>query len=83
MEEERDTHTHTHTHTHIDQSVFDLIEQISLFLPDNSVSIPEFTTWAAPTFKQYWLQRITIALRGGSAVMALRNWNARLRGDDA
>jgi hypothetical protein len=71
------------TSGYIDQSVFDLIEQISLFLPDNSVSIPEFTTWAAPTFKQYWLQRITIALRGGSAVMALRNWNARLRGDDA
>ena len=64
----------------IDKSVFDLIAQISGSLPNQAEHIPEFTTWAAPTFKQYWLQRISIAVRGGSAEMSVRNWKQRLGG---
>ena len=67
----------------IDKSVFlvfGLIAQISGSLPNQAEHIPEFTTWAAPTFKQYWLQRISIAVRGGSAEMSVRNWKQRLGG---
>jgi hypothetical protein len=53
----------------IDKSVFDLIAQISSSLHNQAEHIPEFTTWAAPTFKHYWLQRISIAR---SAVAQLR-----------
>ena len=62
----------------IDKSVFDLIAQISGSLPNQAEHIPEFTTWAAPTFNNYWLQRISIAVRGGSAEMSVRNWKQRL-----
>jgi len=62
---------------YIDKSVFDLITQISRSLHNDAEFIPEFTTWAAPTFKQYWLQRISIAIRGGSAEMSIRNWKKR------
>jgi hypothetical protein len=61
----------------IDKSVFDLITTISRNFVNEKEHIPEFTTWAAPSFKHYWLQRISIALRGGSADMSLRNWKAR------
>ena len=64
----------------IDKSVFDLIAQISSSLHNQAEHIPEFTTWAAPTFKHYWLQRISIAVRGGSAEMSVRNWKQRLGG---
>ena len=65
------------TSGYIDKSVFNLISQISSTLHNDAEFIPEFTTWAAPTFKQYWLQRISIAVRGGSAEMSIRNWNRR------
>jgi len=61
----------------IDKSVFDLITTISRNFVNEKEHIPEFTTWAAPSFKHYWLQRISIALRDGSADMSLRNWKAR------
>ena len=64
----------------IDKSVFDLIAQITRSLHNQAEHIPEFTTWAAPTFKPYWLQRISIALRGGSAEMSVRNWKQRTGG---
>lgn len=65
------------TSGYIDKSVFDLITTISRNFVNEKEHIPEFTTWAAPSFKHYWLQRITIALRGGSADMTQRNWKSR------
>ena len=68
---------------YIDKTVFDLITQISRSLHNDAEFIPEYTTWAAPTFKHYWLQRISIAVRGGSAGMSIRNWKQRLTGHSA
>ena len=62
----------------MDKSVFDLITQISSSLHNEAEFIPEYTTWAAPSFKQYWLQRLSIAVRGGSAEMTIRNWTRRV-----
>lgn len=64
---------------HIDKSVFDLIEALerrAQLIPD---SVPEHTTWAAPNFRQYWLQRISIALQIGTADMSTRSLERRYR----
>jgi hypothetical protein len=65
------------TSGYIDKSVFDLITVVSRAMFNEAEYIPDYTTWAAPSFKQYWLQRISIAVRGASAEMSIRNWERR------
>jgi hypothetical protein len=64
---------------HMDKSFLDLLEILerrAQLIPD---AVPEFTTWAAPNFRQYWLQRISIALQCGTANMSLRSFERRQR----
>jgi hypothetical protein len=44
-----------------------------------SEGIPELTTWSAQSFRQYWLQRISIALQTSNAKILSGNFNI-LRG---
>ncbi len=50
------------------------LARLAVALPDG---IPETTTWTAPNFCAYWLQRISIAVQTGTASMSLRTLHKR------
>ena len=61
----------------VHQDLLDLVKRLArlaVALPDG---IPETTTWTAPNFCAYWLQRISIAVQTGTASMSLRTLHKR------
>ena len=51
------------------QDFVDLIKRLARRSVGHPDGIPETTTWSAPTFLAYWLQRISIAIQLGNAGM--------------
>lgn len=51
------------------QDFVDLIKRVARRAVGHLDGVPETTTWSAPTFLAYWLQRISIAIQMGNADM--------------